>query len=76
MHSNLLNVHPREHSARFWRARLGAMSSRGQRTGPAVDEVKSALQWWRVRSFLVKEYSGYEASVIDAMMGQLDRLAA
>lgn len=37
-----------------WRSSLGAMASRGERTGVRVEEAKAALRWWGHRSHLVK----------------------
>lgn len=48
-------THPRTHSVEFWRARLGAMASRGETDGPRVDEARAALSWWRRHAFLIKE---------------------
>ncbi|MDV3135419.1 hypothetical protein [Mycobacterium sp. 29Ha] len=47
-------THPRTHSVEFWRARLGAMASRGETDGPRVDEARAALSWLRRRASLMK----------------------
>jgi hypothetical protein len=47
--------HPRTRSMAGWRAKLGAMASRGETDGPRVDEARAALTWWRHRTFLVRE---------------------
>jgi hypothetical protein len=39
----------------FWRARLGALASRGETDGPRVAEARAALSWHRTRAFMVKE---------------------
>ena len=40
------------------------MASRGETTGPRVDEVKSALSNWRLYTFLTTEF-GYSAAAAD-----------
>lgn len=47
-------AHPRTHSVEFWRARLGAMASRGETDGPRVEEARAALSWLRRHAFLMK----------------------
>lgn len=37
-----------------WRARLGAMASRGETDGPRVAEARSALAWWKHRQSIVE----------------------
>ncbi|KWX25624.1 hypothetical protein AFM11_05185 [Mycolicibacterium wolinskyi] len=46
---------PRTRSAKGWRARLGAMASRGEVDGPRVAEAKAALSWWKARGLLVDD---------------------
>lgn len=48
-------VHPRTRPMESWRARLGVLASRGETDGPRVAEARSALSWWRTRTFLIKE---------------------
>lgn len=49
------HAHPRSHSVEFWRARLGALASRGETSGPRVDEAQAALSWWRHRTYLTRD---------------------
>ncbi|WP_244174507.1 hypothetical protein [Mycobacterium persicum] len=47
------------------------MASRGETSGPRVDEADAALSWWRVRAFLIKELDVTEARA-DALMDILE----
>ncbi|MDP7727624.1 hypothetical protein [Mycobacterium sp. TY813] len=47
-------VHPRDRSMESWRARLGAMASRGETDGPRVAETRSALAWWKHRQAIIE----------------------
>jgi hypothetical protein len=38
-----------------WRARLGVLASRGETTGPRVDEARQALGWWRCHDAITAE---------------------
>lgn len=38
-----------------WRSRLGVLASRGETTGPRVDEARAALSWWRLRAAVDRE---------------------
>ncbi|MCV7223636.1 hypothetical protein H7I95_22345 [Mycolicibacterium elephantis] len=38
-----------------WRARLGVLASRGETSGPRVDECRAALSFWRMHATLVRE---------------------
>lgn len=38
-----------------WRARKAVMASRGETNGPRVAEADAALEWWRHRTYLVRE---------------------
>lgn len=68
-------VHPRAHPPGFWRARLGAMASRGEVDGPRVDEAQAALSYWRKRTFLIRETNVTEAQA-DELLDLIDRHAA
>ncbi|WP_137146930.1 hypothetical protein [Mycolicibacterium sp. CR10] len=48
-------VDPRTRSMAGWRARLGALASRGETDGPRVEACRTALAWWRHRGFLVTD---------------------
>ena len=37
---------PRSRPPETWKARLGALASRGEVDGPRVDEARAALAWW------------------------------
>jgi hypothetical protein len=47
-----------------WRGRLAVMASRGETTGPRVDECKAALSNWRLSTFLAKELGYTEADAL------------
>lgn len=46
--------HPRDRSVESWRAKLGAMASRGERSGPRVEEANAALSWWKHRQSIIE----------------------
>ncbi|ORB40952.1 hypothetical protein [Mycobacterium persicum] len=69
------HAHPRTRSMEQWRSRKAVMASRGETSGPRVDEADAALSWWRVRSFLIKEMDVTEARA-DALMDMLDKADA
>lgn len=53
-------THPREKTMAAWRSRLGVLASRGETSGPRVDECRAALSWWRLRAALDREVAaGY-----------------
>lgn len=54
-----------------WRARLGALASRGEVDGPRVEECKAALAFWRTRSFLVREM-GLSGERADDLLDQIE----
>ncbi|MGH3556417.1 hypothetical protein [Mycobacterium sp.] len=68
-------THPRSHPVEFWRARLGALASRGEVDGPRVAEARAALSWYRTRSFMVKEMS-LSPERAEALLDQIDAEAA
>jgi hypothetical protein len=39
-----------------WRGTLAALASRGERTGPRVDECREALSRHQLRTFLIDEW--------------------
>lgn len=53
--SSTTDAHPRTRSMESWRARLGVLASRGETDGRRVEEARTALSWWRVRAFLIRE---------------------
>jgi hypothetical protein len=55
-----------------WRARLGVLASRGETSGPRVDEARAALTWHRNRKLLIEEI-GLTAVAAEAL---LDAIAA
>lgn len=67
-------AHPRAHSAEYWRARLGALASRGETTGPRVEEAKAALSYWRKRTFLIRE-TDIAPERADDLLDLIDRYA-
>lgn len=64
-------AHPRTRSMEGWRARLGALASRGEVDGPRVEECKTALAFWRTRSFLVREM-GLSGERADDLLDQIE----
>lgn len=46
-------THPRTFTRDQWRAKLGAFASRGETTGPRVDEARTAVEWHRNRALLI-----------------------
>lgn len=53
-------THPREKTMAAWRSRLGVLASRGETSGPRVDECRAALSWYRLRAALDREVAaGY-----------------
>jgi hypothetical protein len=68
-------VRPRAHPPGFWRARLGALASRGETDGPRVEEARAALAWWRHRTFLIRETDVTEAQA-DELLDLIDRHTA
>lgn len=54
-HSTPPVVHPRTRSMESWRARKAVMASRGEVNGPRVDQCDAALDWWRHRTYLIRE---------------------
>ncbi|QTI66874.1 hypothetical protein [Gordonia polyisoprenivorans] len=52
--------HPRDRTMAAWRSRLGVLASRGETSGPRVDECRAALSWYRLRAALDREVrAGY-----------------
>lgn len=60
-------VHPRDHSARFWRGSLGAMASRGETDGPRVAEARAALRYWRIHAALTVDMTAQQAHDLMAL---------
>lgn len=50
-----------------WRGRLGVLASRGETSGPRVDEANAAMSNWRVHNLMVKEW-GMSANEVDALI--------
>jgi hypothetical protein len=50
-----------------WRGRLAVFASRGETSGPRVDEAREHLNAWKARNFLVRE-CGYDAATADSMI--------
>jgi hypothetical protein len=50
-----------------WRASLGVMASRGEISGPRVEQARAALANWKLRAFLMNE-CGYSAARADALV--------
>ncbi|WP_075394033.1 hypothetical protein [Mycobacteroides abscessus] len=48
-------AHPRTRSMESWRASKAVRASRGETDGPRVAEAEAALEWWRHRTYLVRE---------------------
>jgi hypothetical protein len=46
---------PSTRPRRTWQGRLAVMASRGETTGPRVDECRRALAWWRVADAIAAE---------------------
>ena len=67
-----LAVDARSRSVESWRARLGALASRGETDGPRVAEAKAALSYWRRRTFLVNECDVSEAQA-DALLDLINQ---
>lgn len=64
-------AHPRSRTARGWRGRLGQLSAAGVTDGPQVAEARAALDWWRTRTFLMRDL-GYTAEGADALLDEAD----
>lgn len=60
-------VRPRDHSARFWRGRLGALASRGEVDGPRVEECNAALRYWRIHAALTVDMTAQQAHDLMAL---------
>lgn len=68
-------AHPRTRSMESWRARKAVMASRGETDGPRVAEAEAALEWWRHRTYLVREM-GIPAEEADSMLDALAKAEA
>lgn len=44
-----------------WRGRKAVMASRGETSGPRVEEADQGLTWWRHRGYLVNDMGMSEA---------------
>lgn len=66
---------PRTRTASGWRGRLAALASRGETDGPRVAEARAALEWWRHRTYLVREM-GMSAEHADSMLDALAKAEA
>lgn len=66
--------HPRALSMQSWRARLGAFASRGETSGPRVDECNIALDWWRDRTYFI-EHKGVDADEAESLADMLNHAA-
>lgn len=56
-----------------WRGRKAVLASRGETTGPRVDEADAALAWWRNRKTLLN--MGIPADEAEALLDQIDKRA-
>lgn len=55
MSTTYADTDPRSRPPESWKARLGALASRGETDGPRVAEARRALAWWRAHSFFSSE---------------------
>ena len=46
---------PRDRPMASWRGRIAVMASRGETTGPRVEEARRALGWWRCHNAIAAE---------------------
>lgn len=46
MSATYADTDPRSRPPETWKARLGALASRGEVDGPRVEECRRALAWW------------------------------
>ncbi|NKR69757.1 hypothetical protein GS536_17205 [Rhodococcus hoagii] len=66
---------PRSRSMAGWRSRLGVLASRGETSGPRVDEARAALSWWRLRAAVDREVASglvdenRADAVLDSLIG-------
>ncbi|MDL9947764.1 hypothetical protein QSJ19_19710 [Gordonia sp. ABSL11-1] len=68
---------PRSRSMAGWRSRLGVLASRGETSGPRVDEARAALSWWRLRAAVNREVASglvdqdQADAVLDSLIGEV-----
>ncbi|WKG01386.1 hypothetical protein [Mycolicibacterium sp. HK-90] len=70
---NATTAHPRTRSMESWRGRKAVLASRGETTGPRVEECAAALDWWRNRATFVK--AGVSEAAAEDLADQLDQQA-
>lgn len=64
---------PRSRPPESWRGRLAAFASRGETTGPRVDDCRRALSWWDAHSVFAKmiEQGQLDSDTGDKMLAML-----